>query len=151
MSRYGLGCFFAALGLAAIAVAPAAAGDDDDYKSLMADCDKPDVERSDIRDCMERARVMDETQPSPQLQRLLTQLERRSEDLGDGDSSKSPKPTASGAPHTLLGAMPSQVMPVRSNSTVDETIEPEVVVPDDDVPTEKEGVPAAAPTEGPHA
>ena len=73
-----------ALALGAAMTATAANADDDDFKSLMADCNRPDIPLSDIDGCIERARVLDETHPSPKLGHLLTQLERRSEDLATG-------------------------------------------------------------------
>jgi hypothetical protein len=97
------GSLMVALALAVTASATCARADDDDYKSLMADCNRADLPASDINGCIERARELDDARPSPQLQRLLTHLERRSEDVEGTDTSKSSTP-ASGAPHALLGA-----------------------------------------------
>lgn len=105
MLRFHLVSLFAALGAVAILVTPIARADEsDDAKALMADCDRPDLPSSDIRDCIERAREIDYVRPSPQLQRLITQLERRWDD-GDVNTNDPPKPTAaSSTPHALLGA-----------------------------------------------
>src|SRR5579863_8189036 len=88
-----------ALGAAMTATA-AIADDDDDYRSLMADCNHPNLPLSDVDGCIERARELDESRPSPQLQHLLTQLERRSEQPDSSDS-KQASP-ASAAPHGLV-------------------------------------------------
>jgi len=88
---------------AAMTATAAIADDDDDFKSLMTDCNRPDLPLSDINGCIERARVLDETRPSPQLEHLLTQLERRTEQTDAPDSKKASPPPASAAPHTLTG------------------------------------------------
>lgn len=87
----------------------ARAGDDDDLKSLMADCGKPDVDLSDINGCLERARELSETAPSPQLQSLTAQLERRAE---NGDSPErapaaTPAPPAGPTATTAQGDPPA--------------------------------------------
>jgi hypothetical protein len=89
---------------AAMTATAAIADDEDDYRSLMADCNRPDLPLSDINGCMERARVLDESRPSPQLQHLLTQLERRSEEPETPNSDKPSSSPASAAPHSLVGA-----------------------------------------------
>ena len=82
-----------------------AAADDDDFKTLMADCGRADLASSDISECLERARVMDDTRPSPDLERLLTQLERRLEDASDAAEAGKPSGSAvTGGPRTLQGA-----------------------------------------------
>lgn len=92
----------AALLLMALGFALPASADEDDLKTLMADCTKSDLAASDIPGCMERARVMADTHPSPELQHLLTQLEHR---LDDGDSSNKPSASsATTAPQSLQGA-----------------------------------------------
>src|SRR3974390_107395 len=77
-----------------------ARADEDDLKSLMADCGKPDLASSDILGCMERARVMADTHPSPELQHLLTQLEHR-QDEGDNPNKASSATTATQAPAAI--------------------------------------------------
>jgi hypothetical protein len=89
---------------AAMTATSAIANDDDDYRSLMADCSRPDLPLSDIDGCMERARVLDESRPSPKLQHLLYQLERRTEEPENPNSDKAPSSPASAAPHSLIGA-----------------------------------------------
>ncbi len=104
MLRFCLGSLIGALALSTGLLSTAArANDDDDFKSLMADCNRPDLEASDISGCMERARVLDETRPSPQLEHLLTHLERLTEGSGSSGPDKAVSP-ATTTPHALLGA-----------------------------------------------
>jgi hypothetical protein len=70
---------------AAVALSGGAALADDDIKTLVAECGGPDVKSSDIDSCLERARVLGEDSPSPQLQGLTAQLERKAE-RGDDDN-----------------------------------------------------------------
>lgn len=106
----------AALVLMALGFALPALADDDDLTSLMTDCSKTDIAVDDIPACMERARVMADTHPSPELQHLLTQLEHR---LDDGDAkSKSAAPSATSAPQTLQGA-PANKAPNLSSAAND--------------------------------
>jgi hypothetical protein len=44
---------------------------------VLADCGSADLADSQVDSCLERARVLDETDPSPQLQSLEAQLEQR--------------------------------------------------------------------------
>jgi hypothetical protein len=76
-----------------------ASDDDDDLKELMADCGGAHIELSDVDGCLERARVLGETRPSPQLQSLMTRLERRTED--SDDTPASPPEPATRSPHVL--------------------------------------------------
>ena len=71
-------------GLAAVAL-PGAAWADDDIKSLVADCGGANVKADEIDSCLERARVLGEDSPSPQLQALTASLERIAE-RGDSDN-----------------------------------------------------------------
>jgi hypothetical protein len=84
----------------------ARASDDDDLKTLIADCGGPNLQFDDVKPCLERARVLDESRPTPELLRLMTQLEQR---LEEGESangnSQTPSTTANGSPHSL-GALP---------------------------------------------
>lgn len=66
-----------------------AADGDDDVKTLVAECGGPNVKVDDIDSCLERARILGEASPSPELQGLTARLERiaeRGED--DEDLSK---------------------------------------------------------------
>jgi hypothetical protein len=72
-------------GLAAVALSGSAAWADDDIKTLVADCGGTNVKADDIDSCLERARVLGEDNPSPQLQSLTARLERLAED-GDSDN-----------------------------------------------------------------
>ena len=156
MSRIGTGCLSAALFAGTLVAAPAARADDDDIKTLMADCDHPDLPASDIRDCMERAREMDVSDPSPQLQRLLTQLERRSEYLEGRDAKPAPASTATSAPHDLMGATASSATPdfavkAGRSSEKDGQRPQEIEAPDTDPgPAEVPGNAGSAPMETPH-
>jgi hypothetical protein len=73
--------FSASLSLALLlfcAPAPSAfAGDGDDATSIMADCGGSDLPASAVDACLERARVLDETDPSAELQSLEARLEER--------------------------------------------------------------------------
>jgi hypothetical protein len=72
-------------GLAAFALSGGAAWADDDIKALVAECGGANVKADDIDSCLERARVLGEDSPSPQLQSLTASLERMAED-GDKDN-----------------------------------------------------------------
>lgn len=58
-------------------VAPPAFAADDTAGAVLADCGSSDLPVSAIDSCLERVRVLDETDPSPQLQSLEAQLEQR--------------------------------------------------------------------------
>jgi hypothetical protein len=101
----------AALGALTLAGGARAADDDGDLKALLADCGSANIERSDINSCLERARDISESAPSPQLQTLTARLERRAEALDDGDADKAQPaetrvadtPPAAPAPATPVG------------------------------------------------
>ncbi|MGH6876611.1 MAG: hypothetical protein ACREHV_04440 [Rhizomicrobium sp.] len=59
------------------AASPAALAQDDDATTVMADCGAPDLSGSALDSCLERVRVLDETDPSPRLQSLEARLEQR--------------------------------------------------------------------------
>jgi hypothetical protein len=89
--------------LAALAVfalnGSAYAADDDDLKALIADCGGANVTPDDIDSCLERARVLGEDSPSPQLQSLTARLERlaeRNDDNADLSKAYSVGPAAGG-------------------------------------------------------
>jgi hypothetical protein len=91
-----------------------AADGDDDLKTLVAECGGPNVKMDDIDSCLERARVLGETSPSPELQGLTGRLERiaeRGED--DEDLSKAytvgqqPEPSAGGGTVAAPATAPS--------------------------------------------
>jgi len=82
MNRLARWTAFAAL--AAFALTDGAyAADDDDLKALIADCGGANVKVDDIDSCLERARVIGEDSPSPQLQSLTARLERLAERADD--------------------------------------------------------------------
>lgn len=91
----------------------ARAGDNKEaLRDLLADCGGPSVSPSDIDGCLERAREIDETSPSPQLQSLLAKLERQAEDADSDDSS----------PRSAVDAPPANATPapVKSASSQDD-------------------------------
>jgi len=101
MIRIVKGAVFAAF--AVVALSGGAAWADDDIKALVADCGGQNVKADDIDSCLERARVMGEENPSPELQSLTARLERMAERGDDNnDLSKTymagnpPEPTAGG-------------------------------------------------------
>jgi hypothetical protein len=56
---------------------PAAFAADDTESAVLADCTAADLPASTVDSCLERARVLDETNPSPQLESLEAQLQER--------------------------------------------------------------------------
>ncbi|HEY3637046.1 MAG TPA: hypothetical protein VGK90_02760 [Rhizomicrobium sp.] len=79
--------------LLAAAPAPAALAADDDASKALADCGPADLPDSQVDSCLERVRVLDETNPSPELQSLEAQLEQR--------ETGGHRRTATGAPRPL--------------------------------------------------
>lgn len=55
----------------------AANADDGDVAKLMSECGAADLPQASLDSCLERARVLEETDPSPQLQTLEANLEQR--------------------------------------------------------------------------
>jgi len=89
--------------VAAIALSGATAwAADDDIKSLIADCGGADVKLDDVDSCLERARVLGEDSPSPELQSLTARLERMAE-RGDDDNDLSKAYMAGSPPETTAG------------------------------------------------
>lgn len=134
-----------------LATAGAARADDAaDFKSLMEDCSRSDLAISDINDCLERARVLSETSPSPQLITLTARLERIAESELDGaaparQGTSTPAASPPAAPHDtaflvkIRAEEHEQQAPVEI--TVDDAYPPtEVEAPDDTgPPAEKSG------------
>jgi hypothetical protein len=54
-----------------------AAAHDSDVAQLISECGAPDLAAMAVDSCLERVRVVDETNPSPQLQSLEARLEER--------------------------------------------------------------------------
>lgn len=92
---------FAALAAVALSGATAWAADDD-IKSLIADCGGTDVKLDDVDSCLERARVLGEDSPSPELQSLTARLERLAE-RGDDNNDLSKAYMAGSPPETTAG------------------------------------------------
>jgi hypothetical protein len=93
----------AAFAAGALSGGASAAEDDDGLKSLVAECGGPDVKLADVDSCLERARVLGEDSPSPQLQSLTARLERLAE-RGDDDNDLSKAYTVAPAPEQSAGA-----------------------------------------------
>jgi len=86
MVRYSVRTLAAALFVSAVVAGGAARADsDDDLKDLINDCGGK-VDASDIDGCLERAREIAETSPSPYLQGLTARLERQAEASADTDT-----------------------------------------------------------------
>jgi hypothetical protein len=100
MGRMGKWAFLAALGASALVGSAYGAEDDDTLKTLIAECSGPNVSSPDIDGCLERARVMGETDPSPRLQTLTAKLERLAEQQDQDEAvpadAATPAPTAQG-------------------------------------------------------
>ena len=89
--------------LAAVALLGGVAwADDDDMKSLIADCGGANVKLDDVDSCLERARVLGEDDPSPELQSLTARLERLAE-RGDDDNDLSKAYMAGSPPERTAG------------------------------------------------
>ncbi|HUO91390.1 MAG TPA: hypothetical protein VMU22_00630 [Rhizomicrobium sp.] len=78
MKRLARWSAFAAVAAFAMA-GNAYAADDDELKTLIADCSGANVKLDDVDSCLERARVLGEESPSPELQGLTARLERMAE------------------------------------------------------------------------
>ena len=102
MIRIVKGAIFAAFAAVALSGGAYAADDDDGLKTLVADCGGPDVKSADIDSCLERARVLGEDSPSPQLQSLTARLERLAE-RGDEDNDLSKAYTVTPVPEQTAG------------------------------------------------
>jgi hypothetical protein len=85
--------------------APAQAAGPDSADAVLADCGGAALPRSAVDSCLERARVLDETSPSPQLQSLEAQLSRQAEGRAPAPPAESydPPPQADHAP-TAIGS-----------------------------------------------
>ncbi|HEY2445077.1 MAG TPA: hypothetical protein VGI20_05000 [Rhizomicrobium sp.] len=105
------------LGLAAAALAlPASAHD---TGTLLSECGTADLPDSAVDSCLERVRVADETQPSPQLQSLEAQLVER----------KSGKHPPMGAPRGMSPQATAQPRSVDSDQSGPGMFDQSVVVP----------------------
>jgi hypothetical protein len=94
MGRIARWAFLTAFGAAAFAGTAYATEEEDALKDLVADCGGADVKSSDIDSCLERARSMGETSPSPKLQGITARLERMAEKEEEDEDA----PAAANAP-----------------------------------------------------
>ena len=69
----------------------------DPMAALMTDCDVPSLEDAKVDSCLERARVMEETNPSPGIEALQAKLEQRSVQRFDPNSLAPPTTEGNGA------------------------------------------------------
>lgn len=106
--------FLAAVGAAMTAGSACAAEDDTELKTLVAECGGANVNPDDIDSCLERARVMGEANPSPQLQTMTAKLERQAEQLDEDEKAvmpaDEPEPSAQGGTGTPVATGGSAAM-----------------------------------------
>jgi hypothetical protein len=93
------------------AAAPAVLAAEDQTSSVLADCGSGDLPYSQVDSCLERVRVLDETDPSPQLESLEAQLESR--ETGPRAARQQPRP-----PQSSANSEPSGMTPYQSQPTV---------------------------------
>jgi hypothetical protein len=96
--------------------APSALAAEDSASSVLADCGTPDLAASAVDSCLERARVVDETDPSPQLESLEALLEARAEKEQPAPLGPPADAQASGPPAEL--AVPGAENPAADSDTV---------------------------------
>jgi len=112
MNRLARWTAFAAV--AAFALTGSAYAGDDDLKALIADCGGPNVKVDDVDSCLERARVLGEDNPSPQLQSLTARLERlaeRNDDNADLSKAYSIGPARTGSENGAVASGGSVAAP----------------------------------------
>jgi hypothetical protein len=102
MIRIVKGAIFVGLAAVALSGGAYATEDDDALKALITDCGGADVKADDIDSCLERARVLGEDSPSPQLQSLTARLERIAE-RSDADNDLSKTYMVTPAPEQTAG------------------------------------------------
>lgn len=96
--------------------------------AVLADCGSADLPAAQVDSCLERVRVLDETDPSAQLQTLEAQLEQR--ESGHHTASRQPR-ALSGSP----GPASSELQPYSGQPTVVESepnLPPAAAEPDQD-------------------
>ena len=82
----------------------------DDANAVVADCGRADLPGSAVDSCLERARVVDETDPSPALESLEAKLEGR-QGHDTARSSVAASPEQDRVTVTSLPSAPSQLHP----------------------------------------
>jgi hypothetical protein len=96
MNRIARPTWFSLLLLGAVIPVGAACSpsNPDTAQAVLADCDRPDLPDSAVDSCLERARVMDETSPSPEMHTLVATLSRRpyGQAPGYGTAQEGPPP-----------------------------------------------------------
>jgi hypothetical protein len=125
--------------------APTAIAAGDSASSVLADCGAPDLAASVVDSCLERARVLDETDPSPQLESLEAALEARA---GKGQPAPPGQPAdaqASGPPAELVA--PDAENPVADSGTASADAGPQsgTVEAERELPTSQAPVASPAP------
>lgn len=130
--------------LCALAVpAAAASATGDSEQSVLADCGHSGLAASAVDSCLERARILDETTPSPQIESLIARIE-----VDPTGRSENPEPVASGIGHTAAEA--AAISPSEASSSprslgasadetpaspavgAEETLPPDAMMTDDD-------------------
>jgi hypothetical protein len=113
--------------LCTVGVSTAGAAEDS-ASAVLADCGSADLPTAQVDSCLERVRVLDETDPSAQLQSLEAQLEQR--ESGHHTASRQPR-ALSGSP----GQASSDLQPYSGQPTVVESepnLPPAAAEPDQD-------------------
>jgi hypothetical protein len=118
-------CASLALLLSAVAAPPAFAAEDQ-ASAVVADCGAADLPDSQVDTCLERARVLDETDPSPQLQSLEAQLEQRA----TGKRTASREPRALQSPPSSASSDMTPYQPQPSVVESDRQLPPNAAEPD---------------------
>lgn len=83
-SRFLMGILFVGTAVSVTAASAAPLGDD---SGLIAECSRASLPVGALQDCLERARVLGETVASPELQSLVSTLERRIDQSETADAS----------------------------------------------------------------
>ncbi len=119
--------------------------DGDNAASVMADCGQLDLPDDSVDRCLERARLVDESHPSPQLQTLEVQLERRADTADDGPaSSAADAPRSLRAPPAATQALPATTGAGATAASPDDASDDDPPVPDDKGASKKDDSPDAA-------
>ncbi len=137
-------CTYVSLLLVLSAITPqTASAAEDNASAVLADCTMPDLPAAAVDSCLERVRVVDETNPSPQLQSLEAQLEQR--EAGPHTARRQPGP-----PRAAANPMSSDTTRYDTQPMVVENphyLPPEAAEPDQNRPAATEESAIAMPDE----
>ena len=142
MVRLGFAGLTAAL-LVSAAPVYAAPGDDTPAE-VMRDCGGDSLPRDEVSSCLERARVLDQSSPSPELQSLEARLEQRVKAAPDDADTPPPPPSR----YDRMGADDNQPPPDEDydngNAAPDDEMGPnDQPPPDEDNGSDDQGPPDA--------